>query len=378
MLYKLLRQFLAPYRRDLTIIVALQLVAVIAMLYLPRLNADIIDNGLVKGDIPYIWKVGGLMLAMSALQVVCSMIGVYLGGRAAMGAGRDIRGALLHRANNFSAQEIGTFGAPSLITRNTNDVTQVQILVVMACTALVMAPMMCIGGIFMALHEDVGLSWVLLVAIPVLAFTMSLILVRLVPLNRSLQRRVDNVNRVLREQISGVRVIRAFVREKVEADRFEVANDELTETSLRVGRLMALMFPSVMFIGNVTSVAVIWFGGIRIDAGRDADRFPDRDDQLRHADHHVGDDGFLRRDDGAASRGQCRANRRGPGHRIVACHSRRHPSRFAAIPEPSSSAESRSATQGPNSQCCSHLNSRFGRERPPRSSVRPAPASRRW
>ncbi|CAM3852703.1 ABC transporter ATP-binding protein [Smaragdicoccus niigatensis] len=268
MLYKLLREFLAPYRRELSIIVVIQLVAVLAMLYLPRLNADIIDNGLVKGDVPYIWKIGLVMLAVSAVQVCCSILGVYLGGRAAMGAGRDMRGALLHRANNFSAQEIGHFGAPSLITRNTNDVTQVQMLVVMGCTMLVVAPMMCIGGVFMALHENVGLSWVLLVAIIALAVTMSLIVVRLIPVNRGLQRKLDSVSRVLREQISGVRVIRAFVREEVETKRFADANAELTETSLKVGRLMAIMFPTVMMIGNVTSVAVIWFGGHLIDEGQ--------------------------------------------------------------------------------------------------------------
>ncbi|NKY50035.1 ABC transporter ATP-binding protein [Nocardia vermiculata] len=267
MLIRLLRAFMAPYRTQLAGVVALQLVSVIAMLYLPSLNADIIDNGVTKGDIGYIWTTGLWMLLVSAVQIVASAMSVYLGAQAAMGAGREIRAALLHRVGTFSAREVGVFGAPSLITRNTNDVQQVQLLVVMSVTILVMAPIMCIGGIVMALRQDLGLSWILLVAVPILALTMSLIIVRMVPGFRRVQQRIDVVNRVLREQITGIRVVRAFVREPHETQRFGVANDELTSASLFVGRMAALMFPAVMLISNLTTVAVIWFGGHAIDSG---------------------------------------------------------------------------------------------------------------
>ncbi|PPJ28331.1 multidrug ABC transporter ATP-binding protein [Nocardia nova] len=267
MLIRLLRAFLAPYRTQLVGVVVLQLISVIAMLYLPSLNADIIDNGVTKGDIGYIWTTGLWMLLVSGVQIVASASSVYLGAQAAMGAGREMRAALLHRVGTFSAREVGIFGAPSLITRNTNDVQQVQLLVVMSVTILVMAPIMCIGGIVMALRQDLGLSWILLVAVPVLGLTMALIISRMVPGFRRVQERIDAVNRVLREQITGIRVVRAFVRERYESQRFGVANDELTSASLLVGRLAALMFPAVMLISNVTTVAVIWFGGHAIDSG---------------------------------------------------------------------------------------------------------------
>ncbi|WP_062994678.1 ABC transporter ATP-binding protein [Nocardia mikamii] len=267
MLIRLLRAFLAPYRTQLAGVVVLQLISVIAMLYLPSLNADIIDNGVTKGDIGYIWTTGLWMLLVSGVQIVASASSVYLGAQAAMGAGREMRAALLHRVGTFSAREVGIFGAPSLITRNTNDVQQVQLLVVMSVTILVMAPIMCIGGIVMALRQDLGLSWILLVAVPLLGLTMALIISRMVPGFRRVQERIDAVNRVLREQITGIRVVRAFVRERYESQRFGVANDELTSASLFVGRLAALMFPAVMLISNVTTVAVIWFGGHAIDSG---------------------------------------------------------------------------------------------------------------
>jgi ATP-binding cassette, subfamily B, multidrug efflux pump len=267
MLIRLLRSFLVPYRKQLAGIVVLQLISVIAMLYLPSLNADLIDEGITKGDIGYIWTAGLRMLAVSGVQIVASASSVLLAAQAAMGAGRDLRAALLHRVNTFSAREVGVFGAPSLITRNTNDVQQVQLLIVMASTVAVMAPIMCVGGIFMALREDLGLSWLLLIAVPALALSMGLIIARMVPAFRLMQTRLDEVNRVLREQITGIRVVRAFVRERLEVWRFDVANTELTDISVRVGRLMALMFPAVMLISNVTSVAVIWFGGKAIDTG---------------------------------------------------------------------------------------------------------------
>ncbi|NEW42422.1 ABC transporter ATP-binding protein [Nocardia cyriacigeorgica] len=267
MLISLLRTYLAPYRAQLAGVVALQLISVIAMLYLPSLNADIIDDGVTKGDIGFIWRTGLVMLVVTGVQIVASAASVYLAAQAAMGGGRDLRGALLHRVGTFSAREVGTFGAPSLITRNTNDVQQVQLLIVMAATILVMAPIMCIGGIIMALREDLKLSWVLLIAVPALGLSMALIIARMVPGFRAMQARIDEVNRVLREQITGIRVVRAFVRERQETWRFGVANNELTETSLRVGRLMALMFPTVMLISNLTAVAVIWFGGHLVDSG---------------------------------------------------------------------------------------------------------------
>lgn len=267
MLIRLLRSFLVPYRKQLAGIVVLQLISVIAMLYLPSLNADLIDEGITKGDIGYIWTAGLRMLAVSGVQIVASASSVLLAAQAAMGAGRDLRAALLHRVNTFSAREVGVLGAPSLITRNTNDVQQVQLLVVMASTVAVMAPIMCVGGIVMALREDLGLSWLLLIAVPALALSMGVIIARMVPAFRLMQTRLDEVNRVLREQITGIRVVRAFVRERLEVWRFEVANTELTDISVRVGRLMALMFPAVMLISNVTSVAVIWFGGKAIEAG---------------------------------------------------------------------------------------------------------------
>ncbi|WP_406235380.1 ABC transporter ATP-binding protein [Nocardia sp. NBC_01009] len=267
MLIRLLRTFLYPYRAQLTGVVVLQLISVIAMLYLPSLNADLIDSGVTKGDIGYIWTTGLWMLAVSCVQIVASAFSVYLGAQAAMAAGRDLRGAVLHRVGTFSAREVGMFGAPSLITRTTNDVQQVQLLIVMSATILVMAPIMCVGGVVMALREDLGLSWLLLIAVPALAISMGFIVARMVPGFRAMQTKIDEVNRVLREQITGIRVVRAFVRERQETWRFGVANTELTDTALHVGRLAALMFPLVMLISNVTAVAVIWFGGHAIDAG---------------------------------------------------------------------------------------------------------------
>ncbi|NNH74155.1 ABC transporter ATP-binding protein [Nocardia uniformis] len=267
MLLRLLRTFLAPYRSQLAGVVVLQLISVIAMLYLPSLNADIIDHGVTKGNIDYIWSTGLWMLAVTGVQILAQGTSVYLGAQAAMSAGRDMRAALLHRVSTFSAREVGVFGAPSLITRNTNDVQQVQLLILMSATILVMAPIMCVGGIFMALREDLKLSWLLLIAVPALALSMGYIITRMVPGFRRMQDRIDAVNRVLREQITGIRVVRAFVRERQETWRFGVANSELTEQSLYVGRYMAMMFPLVMLISNVTAVGVIWFGGHHIDNG---------------------------------------------------------------------------------------------------------------
>jgi ATP-binding cassette subfamily B multidrug efflux pump len=267
-LTRLLRTFLQPYRRELTIVVVLQLIGTMAALYLPRLNADIIDLGIARGDTHYIMVTGGWMLLVTAVQMVCSIVAVYFGARAAMSFGRDLRAAIFHRVGEFSGREVARFGAPSLITRTTNDVQQVQMLVVITCTMLVMAPIMCVGGIIMALREDVGLSWLMVVCIPVMVLVVGLIARAMMPQFRLMQERIDTVNRVLREQITGIRVVRAFVREPVERRRFGVANTDLTETALKVGRLQALIFPTIMFVFNASSVAVLWFGAHRIESGQ--------------------------------------------------------------------------------------------------------------
>jgi ATP-binding cassette subfamily B protein len=267
-LVALLRDRLRPYRRWLLAIVGLQLVGTMASLYLPSLNADIIDNGVATGDTGYIVRTGAWMLAVSVVQISCSFVAVYFGSRTAMSFGRDVRGALFHRVGSFSAREFAQFGAPSLITRTTNDVQQVQMLVVMSATMMVAAPIMAVGGVFMALRQDLPLSWLLGVSVPVLALAVWQIVRRMVPQFRLMQERVDGVNRVLREQISGVRVVRAFVREPVEAERFGAANQALTDTAVRAGRLMAMMFPTVMLVLNVSSVGVLWFGADRIGSGQ--------------------------------------------------------------------------------------------------------------
>jgi len=266
-LTRLLLTYLRAYRSELTAVIVLQLIGTIASLYLPSLNADIIDYGIVRGDTGYIVSTGGWMLMVTALQIVCSIGAVYFGSRTAMAFGRDVRSAIFHRVGGFSAREVAGFGPPSLITRTTNDVQQVQLLVAMVCTMFVTAPIMCVAGVIMALQEDVGLSWLLLVCVPALVIAIGLIVVRMVPQFRKMQERIDQVNRVLREQLTGIRVVRAFVREPAEQRRFADANGQLTDTALRVGRLQALIFPTVMLILNASSVAVLWFGSHRVDAG---------------------------------------------------------------------------------------------------------------
>ncbi|MFK4222553.1 ABC transporter ATP-binding protein [Streptomyces sp. NPDC019890] len=267
MLIRLLRTHLSPYRQPIALLVALQLLQTSATLYLPTLNANIIDNGVVEGDTGYILRVGALMIAVSIVQVLCNIGAVFYGARTAAALGRDVRAAVFDRVQSFSAREVGHFGAPSLITRTTNDVQQVQMLVLMAFTLMVSAPIMCVGGIIMALGQDVPLSAVLLAVVPVLGIAVSLIVKKMRPLFRTMQVRLDTVNRVLREQITGNRVIRAFVRDEYEKERFRGSNTELTDVSLSTGRLMALMFPTVMTVVNVSSIAVIWFGAQRVDSG---------------------------------------------------------------------------------------------------------------
>jgi ATP-binding cassette, subfamily B, multidrug efflux pump len=266
-LTRLLRSHLRPYRRVLLAIVGLQAVQALASLYLPTLNADIVDKGILQGDNAYIRSVGLIMLGVTLVQVVFSVGAVYLSAKVAMSFGRDVRGDLFHRVTDFSAREVNQVGAPSLITRITNDVQQVQMLVVMACTLAVAAPITVVGGSVLALQQDVGLSWLVAVSLPALALSVGAIVWRMVPLFRTMQKRIDRANLVLREQITGIRVVRAFVREPREVERFGGVNDQLTRTSLQAGRLMALMFPMLLLIINASSVGVLWFGANRIDSG---------------------------------------------------------------------------------------------------------------
>jgi ATP-binding cassette subfamily B protein len=267
MLIRLLRTYLRPYRNVLIAVVVLQTLQTMASLYLPRLNADIIDKGVVTGDTAYIWKHGALMLVISAFQIGFLVAAVYYGSLVAAGFGRDVRAALFHQVTDFSAREVAHFGAPSLITRVTNDVTQVQTLVQMTCTLLIAAPITAIGGTIFALQEDVQLTWILVVAIPVLVLSIGNVIARMVPTFRVMQERIDDINRVLREQITGIRVVRAFVREPYEQERFDESNQKLTKVALRGGRLMGLMFPTVMVIVNLSSVAVVWFGADLVNSG---------------------------------------------------------------------------------------------------------------
>jgi len=267
MLIRLLRSHLRPYRAQLWLIVVLQAAQAIAGLYLPRLNGHIINNGVLRGDTHYIWSTGGLMLLFTLLQVALSVTAVYWGSKVAMAFGRDVRRDLFQRVTDFSAREVGVLGAPSLITRITNDVQQVQMLVQMVCTLLLAAPITAVGGVIMALSEDVGLSWLLMVSIPVLIVVIIAIIRQMVPQYQVMQERIDSLNRVLREQITGMRVVRAFVREPYEAVRFGAANDDVTDTALVAGRLMALIFPTAIMMVNITTVGVVWFGSNRIASG---------------------------------------------------------------------------------------------------------------
>ncbi len=267
MLDRLLKEHLRPYSGAVTAVVLLQLVQTLATLYLPSLNARIIDDGVAQGDTATIMRLGAVMLAVSLVQVVTAIGAVWYGSYAATGFGRDLRRRLFAHVQTFSARELGQFGAPTLITRTTNDVQQIQMVALMTFTFVLMAPIMLVGGVVMALQEDVGLSWILVVAVPVLGLVIGAVVSRMIPYFRVMQKRIDAINRVLREQIAGVRVVRAFVREEREAARFDEANRALYDTSLRTGQLMALMFPAVMLVLNVTSTSVIWFGGHRVADG---------------------------------------------------------------------------------------------------------------
>ncbi len=267
MLARLIKERLRPYLPWLAALTVFQLGSVAAQLYLPSLNADILDVGVVKGDTAYIWHTGGWMLLITAGQVCAAIGAAYVGARIAMAVGRDLRAAIFSKVGEFSAREVGQFGAPSLITRSTNDVQQVQRLVLMSAVLMVSAPIMMVGGVVMALHEDAGLSWLMVVAVAVLGTVIALIVRKMVPGFRLMQRRIDLVNRVMREHLSGVRVIRAFVREEHEQARFTEVNDALTDVAIKVGALMMTMFPSVFLVMNASTVAVWWFGAHQIDSG---------------------------------------------------------------------------------------------------------------
>jgi len=267
MLMRLLRDYLKPYSRPLIVVVVLQLIQAMANLYLPNLNADIINDGVAKGDTGVIMNLGGQMLGVTLIQVVCSIAAVYFGARVAMSLGRDVRAAVFDHVQTFSARELGHFGAPTLLTRTTNDVQQVQMVMMLSLTMMIAAPVMMIGGVIMALREDVELSGILLVVVPLLAGVLALAVGKMRPLFRSMQKRIDTINRTLREQITGIRVIRAFVRDEHERDRFAGANKDLMTVSVGVGRWMALMFPTVFLIMNLSTVGIIWFGGHRVGDG---------------------------------------------------------------------------------------------------------------
>jgi ATP-binding cassette, subfamily B, multidrug efflux pump len=268
MLLALLRQYIRPYRRLVAVLMVLQTISTLATLYLPTVNATIIDDGVAKGDTANIVRLGLVMLGVTGVQALCSIAAVYFGSRTGMGFGRDLRSAMFGHITTFSEHETARFGAPTLLTRSTNDVRQIQYLVQITCLVLVTAPIMSIGGIAMAIHQNAGLSWLLLVSVPILAGANYWIFSHVLPMFRSMQGLIDGINRVLREQLSGVRVVRAFAREGFERDRFARANTALSNTALRAGNWQALTLPVTTLTINVSSVALIWFGGLRINSGQ--------------------------------------------------------------------------------------------------------------
>jgi ATP-binding cassette subfamily B multidrug efflux pump len=268
MLLALLRQYIRPYRRLVAVLVVLQLISTLASLYLPTVNAAIIDEGVAKGDTAIIVRLGMVMLSVTGLQVLCAVGATYFGSRTGMGFGRDLRRAIFEHVTTFSERETARFGAPTLLTRSTNDVRQIQYLVQISSTVLVTAPIMCAGGIVMAIHQEAALTWLLLVSVPIMGVANYWIMSHMLPLFRGMQSLIDGINRVLRDQLSGVRVVRAFTRERYERDRFARANTALSNTSLKAGNWQALMLPVTTLTINVSSVALIWFGGQRIDRGQ--------------------------------------------------------------------------------------------------------------
>ncbi len=267
-LVRILTRSSKPYAGYIVTVVVLQLITTLATLYLPDLNARIIDNGVARADIPYIWRVGGVMLVVALVQVIAAVVAVYFASRTAMGVGRDVRRAVFRHVSRFSAEDMSYFGTPTLITRGTNDVQQVQMVYLLFLNFMVAAPIMAVGGIIMAVRQDPGMSWLVVAAVGVLAVVAGVLIALLMPLFRSMQDKLDNVNGVLREQITGIRVVRAFGREEHETQRFTAANDDITRVSLNIGRIFVLLFPVIILILNVATAAVLWFGGHRVDAGQ--------------------------------------------------------------------------------------------------------------
>lgn len=268
MLAGLLRPYVRPYRGLIALVAGFQLISTIALLYLPTVNASIIDDGVAKGDTRTIIRLGGLMLLVTGLQVLCAVGALYAGSRASIGFGRDLRSAMFHHVTGLSEQDTAPVGTPSLLTRTTNDVRQIEVVVQVMSTVLITVPIMCVGGVFMSIRQNAGLSWLLLVSVPVLAVASYLIISRMLPLFESLQKLIDNINRVMREQLSGIRAIRAFARERFEQERFAKANRDVFVTALAAGRWQVLMVPVTVLVIDLSSVALIWFGGLRIGAGR--------------------------------------------------------------------------------------------------------------
>ncbi len=264
----LLRVYLRPYAPQLALVIVLLLVQAIANLYLPTLNGDIIDNGIAKGDNDYIVRTGAFMLGVTLLNGLAAIVSVYWGARIAMGFGRDVRSAIFRQVEAFSQVEVNRFGPASLITRNTNDVQQVQMVVFLALTIMISAPILAIGGIIMALRQDVPLSGLLVVILPLMALVIGIVMSRAIPLFRAMQVKLDRINQVMRETLAGVRVIRAFVRTRHEEQRFDDANRDLFSTALRVNRLFAITIPTMTAILNLSTVAVMWFGAARVDSGQ--------------------------------------------------------------------------------------------------------------
>ena len=286
----LLRTYLRPYHRQILIVLVMLLIQAMATLYLPNLNADIIDKGIATGDTGYILAVGALMLLVTLVMGVAAVAAVYWGARVAMGFGRDLRAAIFDAVEGFSQVEINHFGPPSLITRNTNDVQQVQTVVFMGLTVILSAPMMIIGGIILAVREDSRLSLLLLAILPLMGLVIGLTMRRAIPLFQAMQRKVDRINQIMRETLSGVRVIRAFVRTEHEEARFEEANLDLFGSAIRVNRLFAVTIPVMTLIMNMSTVAVMWFGAAQVADGSDRDRQPDGLPAVPAADHVLGAD----------------------------------------------------------------------------------------
>ncbi len=268
MLAEVLRQYVRPYRWLIAVVAGLQLISTLASLYLPTINASIIDDGVAKGETHTIIRLGGVMLLVTGLQVLCAVGALYYGSRASIGFGRDLRSAMFDHVTGLSEQDTSSVGTPSLLTRTTNDVRHIEVVVQVTSTVLITAPIMCVGGVFMSIRQDVGLSWLLLVSVPAMAAAIYPIIARMLPIFRSLQKLIDNINRVLREQLSGIRVIRAFAREPFEVERFAKANRTVFMTALTVGRWQVLLMPVTMLVINLSSVALVWFGGLRIGAGQ--------------------------------------------------------------------------------------------------------------